>query len=52
VPYPQWSYFPRNERAPAWVEGFVQVVTAIEKTISTVERKTGLSSDAVLKELP
>lgn len=51
MPYPLWSYFPRNERAPVWVEQFVQVVTASEKTISTVEAKTGLSSDEVLKEL-
>lgn len=51
MPYPLWSYFPRNERHPAWVEDFVQVVKGVEKTISTVEAKTGLSSDDVLKEL-
>lgn len=51
MPYPLWSYFPRNERAPEWVGPFVHVVAASEKTISTVQAKTGLSSDAVLKEL-
>jgi hypothetical protein len=51
VPYPLWSYFPRNERSPAWVDDFVRVVNAVEDTISTVEVKTGLSSDDVLKAL-
>lgn len=51
MPYPLWSYFPRNERPPAWVDDFVRVVNSVEDTISTVEVKTGLSSDNVLKEL-
>ena len=51
MPYPHWSYFPRNERHPAWVDDFVRVVNGVQDTISTVEVKTGLSSDDVLKEL-
>jgi hypothetical protein len=49
--YPAWSYFPRNVRPPAWARSFVEVVQLAEAKISTVERKTGLSSDAVLSEL-
>ena len=49
--YPVWSYFPRNVRPPAWAVSFVEVVKAAEAKISTVERKTGLSSDDVLQEL-
>lgn len=49
--YPPWSYFPRNMRPPSWAISFVQVVQEREASISTVERKTGLGSDAVLREL-
>jgi hypothetical protein len=49
--YPSWSYFPRNTRPPEWAEAFVQVVAAAEDRISTVERKTGISSDGVLQHL-
>jgi hypothetical protein len=49
--YPQWSYFPRNAEPPCWVTNFVAVVASSEETISTVEKKTGLSSDEVLKQL-
>jgi hypothetical protein len=49
--YPAWSYFPRNVRPPAWAVSFVEVVGAAGAKISTVEHKTGLSSDDVLKEL-
>jgi len=49
--YPQWSYFPRNVRPPAWAMAFVEVVEKAEAKISTVAEKTGLSSDAVLSEL-
>ena len=49
--YPQWSYFPRNTHAQAWVDQLVEVVRAAESTISTVEGKTGLKSDDVLREL-
>jgi hypothetical protein len=51
VPYPIWSYFPRNVQSPAWVGSFVDVVAAAEKTISTVVAATGLSSDEVLNQL-
>lgn len=51
MPYPLWSYFPRNARPPGWVLDLVEVVNDRENTISTVEKKTGLASDAVLKEL-
>lgn len=51
MPYPLWSYFPRNVRPPSWATGFVTVVGSVESTISTVEAKTGLSSDDVLKML-
>jgi hypothetical protein len=46
--YPLWSYFPRNMRPPSWA---VALVEGVETKVSTVERKTGLSSDAVLNEL-
>jgi hypothetical protein len=49
--YPVWSYFPRNMRPPSWAISFVEVVQRAEAKISTVERKTGLESDAVLSEL-
>jgi hypothetical protein len=51
MPYPQWSYFPRNVRPPTWAVAFVEVVEKVEDRISTVAEKTGLSSDAVLGEL-
>lgn len=51
MPYPHWTYFPRNARAAPWVAGFVGVVRAAEDRISTAERKTGLSSDDVLAVL-
>lgn len=49
--YPMWSYFPRNAQPPHWVTSFVGIVAATEETISTVEKKTGLSSDQVLRQL-
>ena len=49
--YPLWSFFPRNMRPPSWATSFVEVVRAAETKISTIERKTGLGSDAVLTEL-
>lgn len=51
MPYPLWNYYPRNARAPEWVTALVQTVAAAGSIISTVEQRTGLSSDAVLKEL-
>lgn len=38
-------------RPPSWAISFVEVVRAAETKISTIERKTGLGSDAVLTEL-
>ena len=49
--YPLWSFFPRNVRPPFWASSFVEVVQGAETKISTIERKTGLGSDAVLTEL-
>lgn len=49
--YPLWSYFPRNVRPPEWAEQFVAVVARNEAVISTVEAKTGLKSDDVLRQL-
>lgn len=49
--YPQWSYFPRNVRPPSWAVSFAEVVAAAEAKISTVEKKTGITSDGVLAEL-
>jgi hypothetical protein len=51
VPFPLWSYFPRNSRPPQWVDSLAEVVAAAEDRVSTVERKTGLSSDQVLQAL-
>src|SRR5215469_13824415 len=48
---PGRSYFPRHVRPPLWTGSFVDVVKMAESKIATVERKTGLSSDAVLGEL-
>ncbi len=50
MPYPVWRYFPRNRRAAAWVDGFLDVVTSVEERISTVAG-AGLTSDEVLKQL-
>ncbi len=49
--YPLWSFYPRNHRPPEWALAFVDVVGGSEKTVSTVEKKTGISSDGVLSEL-
>lgn len=49
--YPLWNYYPRNARPPQWVDGLVRTVGAAASTISTVDQRTGLSSDEVLKEL-
>lgn len=50
-PYPQWSYFPRNVRAPQWVGPLVSVVAKAETHISTMTTKAGLDSNAVLLHL-
>jgi hypothetical protein len=49
--YPSWDYFPRNARPPEWVEPFIANVRSAQDNISTVEHKTGLDSDQVLKQL-
>ncbi|XVX20320.1 hypothetical protein ACQP1U_00135 [Actinomycetota bacterium] len=49
--YPLWAYYPRNARPPEWVAGVIDVVLGAEATISTVDRSTGLGSDAVLGQL-
>jgi hypothetical protein len=49
--YPQWSYFPRNVRPPAWAIAVVEVVEKAETKISTVADTTRLKSDDVLSEL-
>jgi len=51
VTYPTWFYFPVNTIPPGWVAELIAAVSAAEGAISTESRKTGLSSDAVLKEL-
>jgi hypothetical protein len=51
VPYPVWSYFPRNLRPPQWAVDFVAVVASAEDQVSTAEKKTGIDSDGVLREL-
>ena len=51
MPYPLWNYYPRNVRPPEWVNGLVATVAEMSGTISTVDQRTGLSSDDVLREL-
>lgn len=51
MPYPLWSYYPTNTRPPEWVDKLVACAAAHEATISTESRKTGLSSDEVLRRL-
>lgn len=51
VSYPAWSYFPSNTQPPTWVDEVAQVVDSRRQVISTEAAKTGLSSDAVLREL-
>ena len=46
-----WSYFPRNVRPPSWALSFVEAVNHVEAKISTVDERTGLASDGVLREL-
>lgn len=51
VSYPLWTYFPSNTLPPAWVDPLVKVVQAQEHDISTLDRRTGLTSDDVLRRL-
>lgn len=48
-PWPSWTYFPANVRPPRWVEDVVAVVAGAADTIATVDHKTGLTSDHVLR---
>ena len=47
MPFPRWSYFPRNAKAPSWVLEFVAVVADMEAVVST-DKRSGLKSDDVL----
>jgi hypothetical protein len=55
VPYPLWSYFPRNERPPSWAEQLVAAVAAQQQSIDTdplpVAGADALTSDVVLGHL-
>jgi hypothetical protein len=48
--FPRWSYFPRNERHPAWVKPLVDLVQDVEQRVST-PLGGRLKSDGVLLEL-
>lgn len=50
TPYPRWTYFPRNVRAPAWVTPFVAAVQSAEADISTVKGRS-LDSNNVLARM-
>jgi hypothetical protein len=45
--YPEWSYFPRNQRPPGWTPTVIEIIAAAENSIST-EKDKGPNSDAVL----
>ncbi len=45
--YPEWSYFPRNQRPPDWAPTVIEIIAAAEDSIST-EKDKGPNSDAVL----
>lgn len=49
-PFPLWTHFPRNVRAPGWVDDFVRIVADAEASISTPAGGR-LDSDAVLAAL-
>jgi hypothetical protein len=51
VPFPTWSYYPRNAVPPAWVGRLVPVVEAAEDAISTSDPRIGHTSDVVLQHL-
>ena len=46
--YPNWSYYPRNERPPVWVDQVVAVFATAEPNISTLSQN-GPNSDGVVK---
>jgi hypothetical protein len=49
--YPSWCYYPANARPPAWTHALAAAVKEHEAVVSTAEAATGLSSDAVLRQL-
>lgn len=54
VPYPSWSYFPRNERPPSWVGALVACTGEVQSRIDTSSAPIELvdrTSDAILAEL-
>ncbi len=52
MPFPQWSYFPRNEAPPEWVEPTVAAVAAAEPEITTsLVRAANVKSDDVLRAI-
>ena len=50
VPYPSWSYFPRNVHPPAWVNPVLDAVAEQESVVSTATGQ-GPKSDDVLKAI-
>ncbi|MBT1607879.1 hypothetical protein [Curtobacterium flaccumfaciens] len=55
MPYPMWTYFPRNARPEEWALGLVESVERNRSTLDTTEVSsesvTKLTSDAVLEVL-
>jgi hypothetical protein len=55
VPYPQWSYFPRNTRPPRWAVDLVAAVASHQHEIDSgpvpAEDADRLTSDVVLGKL-
>ncbi len=45
--YPEWSYFPRNQRPPDWIPTIIDITAAVEDSISTA-KANGPTSDGVL----
>lgn len=48
--YPHWAYYPRNQRAPAWVKDLTAAVAGHHSSISTVDGAR-LDSNGVLVQL-
>lgn len=49
--WPQWTYFPHNEKPLTWVDDLLHVVKAAEDAICTHVPRDGLTSDTVLLAL-
>jgi hypothetical protein len=45
--YPDWSYFPRNQRPPDWTRAIIEIIATVENQISTGSANN-LNSDGVL----